>query len=366
MKPIRYPLFSALICLLSAGCLEHNYTFSVLPDNRIEVKALISGDIVDMQDGRELQPDSALWRVTRSVEERDDETVHTLEGSVTVSDSQALTSALNWRTTTSDSLKLQPLFSLIHHPRLFGTEWKFRGVVPSREFNATYGDIWDYVPPECRALQNDSAKALLNNDDLDLLEKKFALGIFQWNQERYLKQFDYVWSRMKALHGSQIADTTDLTASISRTGWADDLHLYLSDLDIGDPSLANLDWWKDLRPLFLGRISDLTGPAPVGEIGDIADAFEEKYQITKDLQDDIFRVYLNVPGRITATNGAVDGQTGALLWESPGKAIMDSSLTMSAESFVLSYGKVSVVVGVMVVVVLALFIKITAGKRRPA
>lgn len=342
---MKYSLILALTILLvsilfSTGCLEHTYYISILPDNSADLSYEMRGDRIDMYDNRELKPDSTVWNVESRIEEKDDETTHILYCTVETDHFSAVDSLLSWGRSDKDTIHLQRNIRIIKEQKLLGVGWSLKGVIKSRDFTIRYGDIWKFVPPECRALENEEEKEKLLPDDLDILEKKFALGILQWNRNRLENRLDKVWEILKSRH-NEIGDTTEIVYSIVKAGWRDDLHRYLNELDVGDPTVANLDWWDDLRSVFAGRLVDISGPLLANEIVDVADALENEYQITKDIEDDLFVFKVNLPGRVMNHNAFEFANDGWLRWEYNGKYIQNEEAAIFAETFDISWLRLS-------------------------
>jgi hypothetical protein len=312
------------------GCLEHAYHISVLPDNRLEAEFKLRGDRTDMEDGYDMLPDSVSWGLTRSIEEKKDETTYIVEGKRIIAKPSELTSLFYWSRQPLDSLSLKQHFRLESHWNPIGTIWRFEGRFSSREFDNTYGNMWDYIPPECRALEDKDKAESFTAAETKVLEKQFALGVIQWNRVRFERMFDRVWEIMK-LRSKDLPDTSATSFSIIRTAWSDDLHRYMNSLDIPEPEMANTNWWKDLRPQFLGRFADILSTDKVITAGEVGDAIEREYQISKDIEDDQYIVKLKIPGKILKSDG--QSKDGEQVWEIKGKALLNQNVNMLAVSF---------------------------------
>lgn len=337
----QYAAFSLFILLLfSSGCIEHTFNISVLPEDSIEIVYHAKGDVMDFNDSGQLMPDSTVWKVRSWLEEKEEEKVHHVEASITINDASRLDEILNWQQTQSDTLHLKHDLQLGKHPNLFGTTWRFSGILYSRRFDETYGDIWDFVPEECRALEDDERKNSLSTDETKILEEKFTLGIIQWNLDRYTKLFDHVW-KSAVDHQPDLCDASETTLSIARAGWVEDLHQYLNGLNLENPNTMNLDWWNELRPVFLGRMVDITGPHAVDLLTGIGNAIEREYQTSKDIEDDSYRFIVSLPGKTTSSNGSKHDE-GGILYEFPGKELLNNDGIMIASSFEISIWRVVV------------------------
>lgn len=348
---MRRLLYLSTALILLTGCLEHRYFLRVGPDDRCRASYRLKGDGPDIQDGRELLPDSASWHLLRSVEESEDQTTHIIEGGIDFNHPADIERGFDWNRKPSDSVYFRPQLILTSRRVPFGSVHKFLGRLKSREFNRFYGDVWEYVPPECRILENKELKEKLSEGDQEILEKKFALGILQWNRNRYERILDET-VRVFRLRGELPPDSGSIAISIVRAGWESDIHSYLNNIELGQPETANLNWWSDLRPLFLGRLLDLVGASRIIEAGVIADAFEQQYQITKDLEDDSFIFDICLPGRMMKTNGDRSGDT--LHWEASGKDFQNTDIEMVAVSFLPDNGQIGVAVGVVILISMGL------------
>ncbi len=347
----RIPIFikfSLIPVTLLCGCIEHTFNLTVLPESEIEIVYNASGDVMDFNDDGQLMPDSTIWNIRTWTEKRNDETVHNVEARLRLADLLELNKQLNWQHSDADSVHLQSSFTVEKLPKLLGTIWRFTGVMFSRDFNKIYGDIWDYVPADCKALEDAKLMEKMTSGEIEILEEKFALGVIQWNINRFKRLFDRVWDAAM-IHLPDLTETSETTLSIARTGWEEDLHQYLNELEIGEPSVANLDWWTDLRPIFLGRLIDVTGPQTADLLGRIGDAIEHKYQISKDIEDDQYNFIVTMPGKTISSNGS-PSKEGHIKWELPGKELQNEDIIMTAKNFELSTWRAVIMIFLVVLI----------------
>ncbi len=295
---------------------------------------------MDLEDGYDLFPDSLDWNLERTIEEKDDETVHILSGIKSETGLPKLSELLNWKRNPRDTVRLQRDFTLHRESKLFGESIIFSAKFNSRNFDKRYGDIWEFVPEECQILEDDEMKSALSSEEVELLEEKFSLGVLQWNLARYEKRFVEAWDRLKDRNIS-MSDTSETTFSIVNAGWSDDLRMFINDLDVQDPNTTNLEWWEELRSVFLGRLIDIAGINSAELISRIADNLELEYQVAKDIDDDNFKVILILPGRITDSNGMVS-ENGAVAWDISGEDIKNADYVLHAECFDLNVIRISI------------------------
>lgn len=327
--------------LTNNGCIEHTFNLTVKPDGVTSIKYHARGDLMDFDDKGLLLPDSSIWNVKNWIEKTDDGDVHHSESVISIDNYSMLNKILDWKRTESDTVFLKHDFKIEKHDSWFGADWIFTGILYSRQFDKTYGDIWDYAPEECRVIEDDDMMKQLSTEEIKILEEKFAVGIIQWNISRYMKLFDRVW-RLAIVHQPTLKDTSETVLSISRAGWAEDLHEYLNDQDIENPNTMNLEWWNDLRPLFLGRLIDLTGPGTVELFTTIGNSVEREYQISKDIEDDNYRFTLELPGNPSTTNGNED-EDGRFSWEFSGKELQNNDGILTAVSFEFSLWRTALI-----------------------
>lgn len=328
-----------LLLLMCCGCLEHTFRIDVLPDDKVNLSYEARGDRIDLEDGYDIFPDSSKWDVTRETEEKDDETIHILRAKGIQSSYKDIGRHFDW-SEPDDSLHLEKSFIVEEKFALFGKKYLFEGILKSREFSTRYGDIWDFIPEECRVLDDEELKAQLDVEEIELLEEKFSLGILQWNLARYQDRFEKVWLEMKR-RGHNLPDTSETVYSIAASGWSDELRLYMNELDVSDPNTVNLEWWEDLHQIFLGRFYDLIGVKNMEICSQIADNMEERYQITKDIENDSYKVELTLPGKISRTNGD-KGENGMITWEISGQTLQNEDAVMLATSTEISTWKLVV------------------------
>ncbi len=351
-------LFALLTGALLTGCIEHTFYITVMPDESVRIAYEMRGDRVDFEDGHELMPDSLTWNMKREVVEEEDRTVHVAHGSVVVKGFDHLNQAFQWGRTSKDTVNLKQTAELTERSVIFGTAYKFNLTLHSRRFNDLYGNIWDFVPEECRALQDRDLYDEMSSEEVSLLENKFALGIIQWNHERYLRRLARVWEIVKS-RVPDLPDTSSTTFSIAKGGWNDDLRGYLNQLDIPSPSLVYLNWWDDLRPQFLGHLVDIAGVDSTNLIIRVSEAVEDEYRTTMDLKDDAFRFVLSMPGKITDTNGKRVEE--GVEWNFSGSDILNQDRELYALSFEPSLWRIGIFI-VLVLFVLRRFKNIV--KRR--
>lgn len=340
---------SFLFAIALTGCLEHRYTITALPEDKFLVEYEARGDRVDIEDGNELLPDSSLWSVKRSIEESEDETTHILNGALELSGIEALSSAMNWKKHPGDTIYFQPIFGARSSWYPFGRKTDIEIKLLSRRFDELYGDIWDFVPEECRILDNDDEMNALPAEEIKMLERKFGLGIIQWNRARYEAAFDRVW-QISLERGLLIPDEGKTGFSVSRAGWVDDLHIYLNSIDVGEPQTANLVWWNDVKQSFLNRFSFLVKSGNIDEVAEIADGVEKRYIISKDSEDDRFLFNWTTPGITIKTNGIRNEQT--IHWEVEGKDISNDDIVLTASIIQFDTAQL---IGVLIIIITGIY-----------
>lgn len=338
--------FLTYILLFLTGCLEHTFKINVFNESNIELQYSGRGDRLDWDDDGQLLPDSTLWNLVRTIEEKEDETIHVIQGSLNIDSLALLSNFWNWNNTQDDTSHLQRSFNVSTNSSLFGRYWIFEGKLKNRNFLNLYGDIWDFVPEECRVLENDELLSDLSTDEIEQLEQKFSIGVLQWNLARYANNFHRVWLKAQNAHKS-LPDTSTIEYSIAHSGWRDDLHIYLNQLDVSSPKTVNLDWWEDLRSVFIGRMFDITGPAHIYEIKSIADSFEREYQISKDVEDDTYNILIKLPGKTLGGNGE-KGDDGWYSWSFNGNTLLNEDATLTLKSFELSLTRVAIAAFVLI------------------
>lgn len=328
-KRVLAIVFSGLI--LSA-CIEHQYYITVLPQGGAAIKVKITGDPSEFGDDNQLMPDSIRWQLTREIENGENEQ-WIWRGNMQIDDDAQLNDAMDWMRGDADTVHLQRKFDLKRTQKLFGVLTSLTVQFNSRRFTEKYGDMWDFIPADCRILEDDEKKSRLPSEAVEKLERQFALGVIQWNRNRYERLLDRVWE-IAIQRNTGLKDTSKSTLSIARAGWADDLRLHLNQLDVDQPSYTNLDWWSDLRPIFLGRLIDLTSLENLDRLAAIADILQYEYQITQDLKDDTFEISVRLPGWGIKTNGEKDpDDKGLVVWKFNGEELMNEAKILNAHAF---------------------------------
>ncbi len=337
---IRTFIFLAACFIFPLGCIEHTYKITALPSDRAKLEYQAKGDTLDLHDGKELLPDSTEWNIRRSVEEKDNETIHIIDAENTAETLKEISSKFNWQDSPEDTIYLQRDFNISKQWLIFGDKYTFRGMFKSRRFKEKYGDIWDYVPEECRVLENDATLSSVPAEEIKVLERKFATGVLQWNLVRYEKRFKKVWEILKRKQGHAIDDTSLTAFSIASTAWSEDLRQYLNQMDIPNPNTVDLEWWGDIKSVFMGGLVDLAGVEHAILIREVSESLESEYQISKDIEDDKFVVKVLMPGKPAGSNGRKD-DAGFQTWEMPGEELLNKDFIMEASSFEFSYWRIA-------------------------
>ncbi len=353
MRNISTIIASGLLLFGLLGCIEHTYTIRVLPEDQLELKYEARGDRIDLMDGRELFPDSTTWTIEWSEEQSDEETVHVLSATIPPQPLSSLSQVMDWTQTSADSIHLKRTVTLEKKEMLFGIKWEFNSTFFSRRFDERYGSIWDFVPDECRVLDDEEVKKTLMPKELELLENKFALGILQWNRARFVRRFDNVWDILKQKHPT-LSDASESLYEEARVLWEKDLHQYLNKLDIKDPTIADLNWWDDIGGLFAKRMTLIASKSFLDEIILTSDALELEYQITKDSEDDQFNFKLFLPGRLTDSNADDKDEDGLEVWSFYGRDLLNGDEQLSASSFEPSIWKIGIAAFLAIIILIIL------------
>lgn len=345
MKPILSLISLIFLTAFLNGCIEHTFNLRVIEDH-FNLSYEARGDRMDLDDGRELFPDTVIWKSSWRKEQQDDETVHILESSLPPQPLTRLNQMLNWGKSSADSVHLTRTAVLKRRATLFGSNWSFNGVFHSRQFDTSYGSIWEFVPEECRALEDDQEKEKLMPNEIELLENKFALGIMQWNKARFDRRFDKILTAIQASHPEVGAIDAD-SIEMAKGEWESYLHRFLNELEIVDPTVVDLNWWDEIRVEFAALMSKAVGEKFRSDILNIGDALENEYQITKDLEDDRFNFKIDLPGSVTKTDGTEENEW--IVWTFYGRDLLNADKSMSAVSFQPSIWKIGIAAFVVIV-----------------
>ncbi len=338
MSTLRFIIFS-LAVIIQSGCVEHSLKLTVLSENKLNIDYTMQGDRIDMEDGLEHIPDSTIWNSSRSIKENDDETIHIFKSSLLLDSLELLSEALDWSKNSPDSVYLFKKAKVNVNEYFFLKIYTFYGYFQSRNFTHKYGDIWDYIPLECKVLENDNTVDAMTSSEVEILEKKYALGLIQWNRARYEQRFHKVWKIMK----HKLADLRSIpqsSFSIAFSGWKDDIRQHLNSIDADNPDLLALEWWEDLRPQFLGHFVDLLGMENISLVEQVSESIDKDYRISRDLDDEQFELELILPG-IALNSDGTKQDDGSLIWKFSGKELMDGDIDMHSQSIQLAYWNIS-------------------------
>jgi hypothetical protein len=309
----------------------------------------MQGDRIDMEDGLTLLPDSTIWNSFRSIEENDDETVHIYKSSVYIDSFTQINTILDWSRSAADSVFLSRSLAIEVNDFFLGKSYTFTCNYPSRNYSQKYGDIWEFIPPECRVLEDDDQVNSMTSHEVELLEKKYALGLIQWNRQRYEQRFNKVWQLLRE-RLPEFESIPQTSFSIAQAGWKDDLRLHLNSIDVDNPDLLNLEWWTELKPLFLGRFVDLIGADRITLVEQISESLDKEYRISRDLDDEEFELKLLLPGKVIQTDG-VKGDAENVLWTFTGKELLENDIKMRSYSIKLSFQRIGLTLLVLLFII---------------
>jgi hypothetical protein len=216
------------------------------------------------------------------------------------------------------TVKKQDLFFLVN----YYADFKFL----DRRSKALYGDPWDYIPLECKAL--DQADSLTDSVREDLEAKREA-GYIQYTavmlKDLYLKALNITLKKRADIVVDSILlrEAGDTLQEI--------LTQRLTNQQLNENSDLGQLWASDFSAsyeLLRNKLKLPDDSTLVSEIQSAGNLLTKEYLITEDLNDESFVVDISVPGIIRSSNSdTLEGEFQR--WQFNGADLADSTITIS-------------------------------------
>ena len=328
-------LLLASAVLLVPGCLEREETIRVARDGSAEIRVEITGDPGDFSTGDALPERRAGWQ-TRDWTTTNDEgekkqhreaTLRVAAGKP-LPDSFADPAGPNY-----DTALLFPT-ELVIERRPDGTYYHFKRVYVARE-HARYEYYRQTLQENSQAMEQLAEQGL---EALDDQQRAAVIGVLRAIEA--LKQAEYVHAGVEA----QEERWPQHYGLILRHAVLE--HFQNEDLEpvmqlLAEPASPERDAAIDeyarrvvdaVPDVLREQMKELRIPRQQTDVFFAGYEEEEaRHAVTEDLADDRFKVRISMPGQVVAHNG--DGVGGGfVVWEFPGKALMDRDVVLMATS----------------------------------
>jgi len=362
MKIIKLLPLLLLIGLISSSCLQHKHKITVLEDGTVEYEYTASGDSADLYDGLTVLPEGIPWEIEvysqlDTTEGRND-TVYYYKARAKFPKGSKLPGGFGLENPEFAQISLAHPLKVKCQELFFLTNYVFEFSFNNRNSKKLYGDLWDYVPEECRKLETGDSLSEAEKADL---EGKYIIGARKWYLQMLQNRFHR--SLIEAMKKNPKVQVD--TANIERAFTTLDEYLLKKFVEI--EKLETFDGryvWKEVftegynlleeQLNFLGDTTFFVDMRTIGEI------LSKEYDVTEDLSDEMITVELKLPG-VSKSNNA-DTVMQNLVWEINGDDIRDSTVVLSAMSTV--YRKDRLIVGGIILAGLTIFVLWSALKTK--
>lgn len=346
-----------IIIALSSSCLKHRFSFTVTEDGSVEYKYRASGDSTDLYDGLTILPDKDKWYVSEIVEvdtaSGKPDTMFSYIAAKNFTDGTSLPANFADDNPELAGIALAHPSSLKRQNLFFMVNYIFEMTFLSREKTKLFGSPDDYIPEECKLLEDggsvsDSLRSILENIR-DEGYREWAVDLFI---NRYLHSIEYAGKNNPKLSAFSEKITT-FEDSVR-------VYLYLSLGKYFETDDVNFnDIWGEISP---GGYDIMSGILGIDQDSEIFQEIEKRAKhlntqlaATSDLDDDNFIIEVNLPGKVRSTNAdSLSGST--LIWEFGGSDIADSTIFLSAVSTIYHFDYIYVG-GAVVIIALILILR---------
>ena len=346
------PLF--LLLLLLSSCLQHHFKITVNQDGSVDYQYTASGDSADLYDELISLPKGLPWEIEEYIEidtsDSEPDTVYYYRAKAHFAQGEPLPAAFGGETVDFASVDLQHPLTIRRQDLFFMVNYYFDFRFPSRRWLELYGNPKDYIPEECRILEEtDSLDEVIKAE----LEAKEEQGYKIWLAVTVSDFF--IKSLRQYITENPQAPIDTLKFTQVREELKEFFIIYFSSIDseLDDSSALSSIFPKGFEILKenLGLPRD---EALYDELMSIWRAFEREYMMTLDLGDEAFTTELYLPGKLRSSNA--DSVSEFIGWEFDGADITDSTIVLSAVSTIYRQEQLYIA-GVILIIVIVLLVK---------
>jgi hypothetical protein len=354
------PLLAFIISLNLIGCIQHRYLSTIHLDESISHTYEAVGDSADLYDGKITLPTGLWWETETDVEyDSSGNAVHIYRARMNLRSPRHLPQCYAPETTHRPDIFLR-------HPLYFkrvdtgiGVLFLFRQTFVNRQKDAKYGNIRDYIDPECRALLDGELEDSLSDQERARLESLYLDGLVAWSRAMVLRRCQAILEQNLEFNPDTAFTPKQLKQAMASA------EAYVREWvpeDGGIGLLAgDVNLWETLGEPAMSRIIEELTTIGESRFFETLDYLQELdqwgYEITKDLEDDEFLVIITLPGTIFYDN-ANEKTQDSLTWEFSGTDIFNDDMVLKAYSMHIRWLPVSG----LVVLILAAVILISRRK----
>ncbi len=320
--------------IIIPGCVEREETIRVEPDGTTHLEVVFKGDPDDIRTGDALLSQMGSWSVVDKVQSKDDGSEKLLRtATLTIKPGEKLPEQYCLEGSDLSSIALSMPTSLRVEEKSDGTYYHFRRDYKRRD--------WACIDYFRRKLVDTELEAIKDKDIADVPVKQLeslARGLVEYEKAKVI---ELAWAANEALH-SQLKQDQWLVLR----QWIDDVYnridighvveiLQMKDQQAGEKiqSLAD-DVSLKIHQMITQTLSEVDTTGLLGR--KFARQFEIEQQrrvISEDLQDENWKVSVQLPGRLVGHNGD-NVERDVIIWKFAGDALHDRDQILMATSFV--------------------------------
>ncbi len=341
---VKMVVFLSVCLLLLNSCLMHEYKITALEDGRVSYEYTASGDSADLYDGLNSLPDTVMWEVEEgtdidtSGDSPDTSYFYRAWRHFRPSKRRPLPESFGVDYVDYAQLDLRHPLKAQRQELFFMVNYILDFRFESRRKAELYGDPFDYIPEEVRALEEAES---LDDSTKERLEGEFRDGYVRWGIQVFQSRF--LSSVRKSLEMHPEIEISVETLSSAEAALVEFLHIAMDNVRVEEAEDV-CDLWNTVQDSGYGIIEEqlnfLGDTTFFLDMRSVGRMLAREYDITKDLGDDGFKVEVSLPGVIRSSNAdsMVVDSTGTgevrrwLVWEFNGETLADSTVTLAAIS----------------------------------
>ena len=350
----------AIFILLPIGCIQHRYLTNIALDGSVHHIYEAAGDSSDLYDGNITLPQGLWWHIDTSVVQDSTGTpIHTYRASMNLRSPRSLPSMYAPESTHSPDIFLRHPISFKRLDGILGVLFLYKQTFLSRQKEAKYGSVWDYVDSQCEVLLDQTKADSLPEEERTRLENLYMDGLIEWTRSMILRRCATVLQRDLEMHPDVSFSTEQLQNALT----AARSHLIEWEPEYGGTELllGDGDLWNTVGKQTLQVISDelnfIGKTTFFADMQMVGDTNQWEFEITKDLEDDEFDVRLILPGYVFHSDADEVAQD-TLIWDFSGSDIFNENKIITAYSIYVRWMPLSLfAIGIAIMIAICIFRK---------
>ncbi len=336
---ITLPFLLFIILCNFNGCIQHRYVTTIRPDGSVSHTYESIGDSADLYDDCITLPSGFWWRIETEVDyDSAEDPVHTFRGVLNLNSVRHIPVCYASETVRCPEIFLRYPIDYFRFDAGIAIVFLYQQTFINRGKEAKYGNIRDHLSPEFRAFLDSVSSDSLSEEARSLLEVEYLAGMIDWTRSMMIRRGQSVLTKALAMHPEVGFSREQLS---NAKAIAEDYINQWSPNDDGESLLlGEIELWDSVgKPAMDRMVSALTFVGNTTFFADLemlGDLLQWEFDITKDLEDDEFRVQITLPG-IRFYHNADGKESGALIWEFSGEDFFDADVVIIARSIYLRW-----------------------------